>query len=54
MLGHLKEATKLFRELTPENQANLLKYARVARTAENAAKKSVTLASRGEDENKHE
>ena len=49
-LDYLKEAMELFKELTPENQATLLSYTRVAHTSENAVKKSVTRALRGEED----
>ena len=41
MLDYLQEAMKLFKELTPENQANLLIYTRVAHAAENSVKKYI-------------
>ena len=39
----------LFKELTPENQANLLMYTRVAHSAESSVKKSINRALNGED-----
>jgi len=47
ILDYLKEAMTLFKELTPENQANLLMYTRVAHTAENSVKKSINRALNG-------
>jgi len=40
LLGHLEEAMELFKELTPENQINLLTYTRLAYKAECSVKKS--------------
>ena len=42
MLDYLKEAMALFKELTPENQVNLLTYTRLAHTAESSVKKSLS------------
>jgi hypothetical protein len=36
-----EELKDIFKELTPENQVNLLTNARLARSAENAVKKSI-------------
>ena len=41
MLDYLKEAMELFKELTPENQASLLMYTRLAYMAERSVKKSL-------------
>ena len=40
VLDYSKEAMELFKELTPENQINLLTYTRLAYKAECSAKKS--------------
>ena len=48
-LDYLKEAMALFKELTPENQATLLTYTRVAHSAEASVKKSINRALNGED-----
>ena len=50
MLDYLTEAMELFKELTPENQANLLMYTRVAHSVENSLKKSVSRAMNGKEE----
>ena len=44
-----KEIIKIFGELLPENQHTFLMYARVAHTAENALRKSVSRALGGEE-----
>ena len=49
ILDHMTEAMKLFKELTPENQANLLLYTKLAHTAEKSVKKSINRALNGED-----
>ena len=49
MLDYLKEAMALFKELTPENQASLLMYTRVAHSAESSVKKSINRVLNGED-----
>ena len=49
ILDYLKEAMQLFKELTPENQMQLLMYTRVAHAAEQNIKKSINDALGGKD-----
>jgi uncharacterized protein YdeI (YjbR/CyaY-like superfamily) len=42
ILDYQEEVMALFKELTPENQANLLLYTRLAHLAECSVKKSLT------------
>ncbi|GHS94104.1 hypothetical protein AGMMS50276_06040 [Synergistales bacterium] len=46
-----KETMEIFKELSPENQANLLMYARLAYTAECSVKKSLERQREKEEKN---
>jgi len=44
-----EEIVQIFTELSPESQERFLMYARIAHTSENAVKKCINRALRGED-----
>jgi hypothetical protein len=43
-----EEADKILRQLSPENQANLLPFFRLAQVAENSVKKSIVGVAQGD------